>query len=711
MRKTKTQPQPSAELATSPHGVKVDTARLQSRLECLAAVIVPETIVPEKRTCEMVMYSGAPVTRVDWWTGEKYILTLSLDPAHVRLDRMNNGAPLLDSHYADSVETQLGVIESAKIDGGKLTGVARFSARDDVAPIWADVADGIIRNTSVGFNIHRLQDITPSEDKVKQYLATDWEPMECSVVSIPADPGAGFLSAQLGRIDLSGVLIDEKAGANTERGNAPLENVVDKDKNTLAAEQLSTTGSGTGAPPPVAIDTAKLKLDAAKDATAEERVRFTEIRKIGERMKLDAAFIDKHIADGTALDAFRVEAINQLAAADDAADVRNQRVTLGASERTKTADAMTGALLHRFRPDKYKLDDGMRQFRGMSLVRLAEASLESFGVKTRGMTPMEIAGKVLSFSGSGSFSGEPTLEKFGAMSTSDFPYILAAVANKSLREAYAAEMQTWRAFCRQANSSDFKAKYVNQLGDAPSLELVGENGEFKYGSIPEARESYSLKTYGKILPLTRQAIINDDMAAFTRIPELQGRAVSRLESDLVWQQITTNPTMGDTGALFNTTAVTTAGGHANLLSAGTVVSVDNIGISRAKMRLQKGLSNTENLNLVAKFIVGPTALEQVLLQYTGANFIPATAATQNVWAGLLTPVVEARLDANSATAWYLIADPSQIDTLEYAYLEGHEGAYYETRVGFNVDGLELKVRHDFGAKVIDWRAFVKNPGA
>ena len=77
----------------------------------------------------------------------------------------------------------------------------------------------------------------------------------------------------------------------------------------------------------------------------------------------------------------------------------------------------------------------------------------------------------------------------------------------------------------------------------------------------------------------------------------------------------------------------------------------------------------------------------------------------------LSPISEPRLDAASATAWYLAASPNQIDTIEYAYLEGQQGAYVETRNGFDVDGVEIKCRLDFGAKAIDWRGLYRNPGA
>jgi hypothetical protein len=73
------------------------------------------------------------------------------------------------------------------------------------------------------------------------------------------------------------------------------------------------------------------------------------------------------------------------------------------------------------------------------------------------------------------------------------------------------------------------------------------------------------------------------------------------------------------------------------------------------------------------------------------------------WVRSLVPVVEPRLDNSTGTAtnWFLFTDPALIDTLEYCYLEGQQGVYIETRQGFEVDGVEIKARMDFGAAAID----------
>jgi hypothetical protein len=80
----------------------------------------------------------------------------------------------------------------------------------------------------------------------------------------------------------------------------------------------------------------------------------------------------------------------------------------------------------------------------------------------------------------------------------------------------------------------------------------------------------------------------------------------------------------------------------------------------------------------------------------------------NSFAGVLTPIVEPRLDGNKA--WYLIADPAQIDTIEIAFLDGQE-LFVEERIAFEQDGYEFKARMVFGAKAIDWRSFYQNTGA
>lgn len=145
----------------------------------------------ETRSVELVFSTGAAVERMDWWTGKRYLEKLSLDPAHVKTDRLNAGAPLLDAHSAYSIADQIGTVVpgSVKLTKTEARATVRFSKRDAVTPIWNDVKDGIIRNVSVGYRVRKFEE-DAKDNKVPVRTAIDWEPFEISMVPMPADAGA-----------------------------------------------------------------------------------------------------------------------------------------------------------------------------------------------------------------------------------------------------------------------------------------------------------------------------------------------------------------------------------------------------------------------------------------------------------------------------------------------------------------------------------------
>jgi hypothetical protein len=313
----------------------------------------------------------------------------------------------------------------------------------------------------------------------------------------------------------------------------------------------------------------------------------------------------------------------------------------------------------------------------------------------------------------------------GAESTSDFPAILANVANKTLRQGYEAYPRTFQPFCRQVTAQDFKPINRVLLADAPALQALNEKGEYHRAQLTDNNISYKLGTYGEIVAITRKVIINDDLQAFTRVPALLGVAAARLESDTVWGIVTSNPQAIYAGD--KTATALFAAGHGNLLTgAGSSIdptvnagnpagtgSLVALGAGRKALRLQKGPQGTP-LNVIPRFIAVPTALETYMLQFVYPINIASATGTAVIpeWVRSLVPVVEPRLDANSGTAWYLIADPAQgVDTIEYCYLEGQQGVYIETKQGFEIDGVEIKARMDFGAAAIDYRGLQKNAGA
>lgn len=163
---------------------------------CLRADV--SVVSDEERIVELVFSTGAPVERYDWWSGKRYIEKLSLKSEHVRLDRMNAGAPLLDAHSAWSITQQLGVVEadSVKLLAKEARAKVRFSKRAAVTEIWNDVKDRIIRAVSVGYKVYRFEETAGKDGGYPTRLATDWEPCEVSLVPMPADIGSKVRSGK-----------------------------------------------------------------------------------------------------------------------------------------------------------------------------------------------------------------------------------------------------------------------------------------------------------------------------------------------------------------------------------------------------------------------------------------------------------------------------------------------------------------------------------
>ena len=641
--------------------------------------------------------TGALVRRYDWNTGQQYDEELAVDANSVRLDRLNSGtAPVLDSHSAYSIDDVKGVVVrgSASITDGLGYADLKLDTGPENDSVLRKVKDGIIRNVSIGYRVYRYQVIQRDGD-VPIYRAIDWEPYEISLVPIGADSGAGIRSAP-------SIYPCEFIQPNPKETRVMPEAVKPKDFYQVPendpAENPTRSQPEPNAPGVTENPPANPSTESTDNARAEgvkaERTRSLEIQKITKAAKLPETFSERCINEGFGVEKVRKMAIDELARISaEGGEVRSQ-ITITRDEHDTTRTLVENALLHRYKPTDYKLEDGARQFRGMSLLEVGRDLLERRGIRTRGMARSEVAGLMLGLdTRAGGYGG-----------TTDFPYILANVANKTLRNAYDAAPQTFKPFCRQTTNPDFKTIARTQLGDAPSLEQVNEGGEFKRGSTSDQREQYALATYGKVVAVSRQVIINDDLSAFTRLPEMFGRAAADLESDTVWGILTANANMGDGTALF-------AAGHGNLAGTGTQIAIATLGAARQAMRQQKGL-NGRFINVQPKYLLVPSAQETLAQQFVTQTTIVYTKSTDfNPFANNLQVIAEPRLDATSPLNWYTAADPSQIDTIEYAYLEGQEGVYLENRVGFDVDGVELKARLDFAAKAIDWRGFYKNPGA
>lgn len=150
------------------------------------------SINEDARTVDLTFSTGAAVDRIDWGTGKRYREVLSMKAEHVRLERLNSGASLLNSHASTNLADVIGAVvpSTARIEQGQGLATVRFSRRADVEPYFQDVKDGIIKFVSVGYRVHKFMEDAGRDGALPTRTAVDWEPFEISMVAMPADAAA-----------------------------------------------------------------------------------------------------------------------------------------------------------------------------------------------------------------------------------------------------------------------------------------------------------------------------------------------------------------------------------------------------------------------------------------------------------------------------------------------------------------------------------------
>lgn len=456
------------------------------------------------------------------------------------------------------------------------------------------------------------------------------------------------------------------------------------------------------------VDVEALKKQAADEAVKLEQKRASQIEALASSLGLDSAFASEMKNGGFSIEEVNAKAVEKLAKDRKGAGSGVVIVKETGDRKTMLKSALSDAVLLRAGVKVERPHDEAQKYTGLSIVDMARQYFDAAGVPD---VYRLSRGQIVNLLGEREFRN--AYPDVALSSSSDFSNILVDAMRKSLRQAYMDAPSQWQMFCRRETTPDFKTVYRTALSEAPTLTERKEGGEVKYVSLSDGKETYSLTEYTGGVVLTRRAILNDDLGAFGRIPMLQAVAAKRLEDDTAFGVLTANGTMADTGALFNSTAVTTAGGHANLItSGGGVPSVTTLAATETLMMKQKGPKNAAFLNLSAKYLIVPVALKWVAEQFVGSAVDPAKSnATVNPYNGKLTVIANPRLDANSATIWYLLADNSMIDTIEICFLESEQTPVLQQETDFDTDDVKFKVRHTLAGKAIDFRGMARNPGA
>jgi HK97 family phage prohead protease len=418
------------------------------------------------------------------------------------------------------------------------------------------------------------------------------------------------------------------------------------------------------------------------DEPVDDNVKIfgpNEKKRLVERFGLDEAFYKRHARRDEA--AFRAAVLDALVDEHEQVYVSPASGDHNAGSMDNPAArcaAMAEALTHRVFPAG-DLSDQARQFAGFSTTEVAHEILRRRNFSTVGMSKSEIVERALH-------------------TTSDFSLVISTVGQTVLAKSYKAVPSALKSVAHRSTAKDFKDKTTARLSGFSDLEKVNEHGEFTRGTFEEGAERYRLITYGKVFGMTRQMIINDDLGAFANVTRELGQTIARLEATVLSSLLKSNPKMSDNTAVFHAD-------HKNLASSGAALDETSLSAARLAMGKQVGLAG-ELIDVVPAYLVvsldNQTKAEKLL-----AAIQPTTSDDVNPFAGRLKLAVDRRLDA---APWYLVADPNLTPSLEYAYLEGVEGPEFFTKEGFDIDGVETKVRLDFGAGWIDHRGWYRNPG-
>lgn len=344
-------------------------------------------------------------------------------------------------------------------------------------------------------------------------------------------------------------------------------------------------------------------------------------------------------------------------------------------------DSVKAAILARTSLAQAERDNRYNHF---TLFELARASLADRGIAVGGLNRMALAGMAFTHSGS------------------DFGSILLDVANKALLMGWEQAEETFDLWTRKGTLTDFKTSNRVGLNELGALREVRPGAEYKYITTGDRSEKIALATYGELMSITRQAIINDDLDVLSRIPMMMGAAARGTIGDLVYAVLTKNAKLSSGKGIFHAD-------HKNIQNGS--LSVESLSSARTLMKNQKSASGRA-LNIRPEFLLVPNELETTATQIIGSASVKGADANS----GVINPIkdfvkviAETRLSDDSVVKSYLTAGAGR-DTIEVAYLDGIDLPYIEQQDGFSSDGVVTKVRIDAGVAPMDYRGLVSLTG-
>lgn len=715
----------------------------------------------EARSVPVVIATETPVERWDDRRGESYKEILSMAGVRYRANRQQ--LPIVDSHDRSTVRNVLGSVRNIHTEGSQLVGEASFARDSDSQEAFQKLLDGHLTDFSITAMPNSHQEVRRGESIVfgqqqidgPAVIVTDWTPSDASLVAAGADENSTvreLLRSYQPRIRETKRMLSE--GIKTALVGKGMPEQIDDAEQALAwAVGLMTTPEQAAASVPAAPieamepepeeekkpdavesaeeaeanaeDAAEDKEDEIKSAIGRalksEQKRQKEIRAICDSAKLERAFADELCDAGVTLESAREKVLQRM--------IENKPIGSGPTVvregREELYRAMRSGLISRAvrgcgsRNTELDASDkvaGYQDFERLTMGRMVERFLQSQEIDT-----LRLDGRTMAMV---AFGHRPTIERLqhaniirdAYHTTGSFANLMLDAANKTLLRGYDEAIYTWSIWARQAPSvPDFKNINRVRFSESPNLEMVPENAPYKEGAMTDSKETYKVEKFGRTFTVSWETVVNDDLDAISRIPQMHGNAARRTQNQKVYEVLTSNPTMGDGYSLFSSSH---ASGD-NTSGSASTVSVTSLTGGFTKMMLQKGLNTSAVLNIQPRYLIVPVNRSAAALQVVGSFADPnvggdvtGNSNSLNIYgpngSRPLQVVVEPQLDASSSTVWYLAADPSQIDTVELTFLQGEESPVLENEWDFDKDVYKYKIRQTFGTKAIDWRGLYRN---
>lgn len=704
---------------------------------------------------DIVIATENPVRRYDEDKG--YVVNEVLLMEGVVLRANQSQIPIVDSHADNTVRNIFGSVRDLQVIDGELHGTPYFASDAESQVIRTRMDEGHITDFSITalpleslFVPHGQSFTTARGVSIEgpAIIHTRWQPHNASICVTGADELSTVrrsytdLDRKVERA-MDEVLLSQLSAMGLPDGmtdpNQVLAWVVGK-LTPEAEEPVEPVQNAAGDPPPDTKDEGgdmgsadtgadsedpqKTVDNAVSRALKADAARRREIQALCTVHKIERSFADTLCDDGVDIATARTKVLERMATNPLGQTTERVTVTQSADDKLFAA-ARDGLLMRSLRQSGStrtveKPAPGHEDFQNMRLSRMSEMYAEKLGCDVRRMAPKDIALVAMGHPG--------TLNRFRVQrdayhGTGSFANLLLDAANKTLLAGYEEAPYTWGMWARNGGTtSDFKALNRIRFSEMGNPEMVPEGADYPDAAMSDAKESYKVNKYGNMFTVTWETVVNDDLDAISRVPAMQGAACRRLQNASVYGVLTANAAMADGGLLFNDTAQTTAGGHANYTSSGTAISVGSLNTAFVSMMTKKGLNTNVILNIQPAFLIVPVAISATALQVLGSIADPSVGGsaagnsnTLNIYGPNgnrpLKVVIEPLLDANSATAWYLAANTSQVDTVEITFLEGEQSPVLENEWDFDKDVYKYKVRQTFGVAPIDFRGLYKNVGA